>query len=80
MGRKTDKGNRPIDRLHRLSKLNTQLSQEDFKEKLEVPAYVRKNIRLHDVPHATKKNVSRFNLNDDNQIVGNNRYLHDNVD
>ncbi len=68
------------DRSRLLGKLNTHQTPEDFKEKLEVPAYLRKNIRLQDVPHSTKKNVSRYNLNDDNQIIGNNRYLHDNVD
>ena len=72
---------RPLDRMNRLNKLNPQpTNSEDFKEKLEVPAYVRKNVRLQDVPNASKKNVSRYNLNDDNQIVGNNRFLHDNVD
>ena len=71
---------RPLDRLSRLGRLNPPLTPEDFKEKLEVPAYVRKNVRLQDVPHANKKNVSRYNLNEDDQIVGNNRFLHDNVD
>jgi len=79
--RKTQERPRPLDRMSRLSKLNPQpTNSEDFKEKLEVPAYVRKNVRLQDVPSASKKNVSRYNLNDDNQIVGNNRFLHDNVD
>jgi cell division protein FtsZ len=72
---------RPLERINRLNKLNAQPNNsEDFKEKLEVPAYVRKNVRLQDVPNASKKNVSRYNLNDDNQILGNNRFLHDNVD
>lgn len=53
---------------------------DDFKEKLEVPAYQRKHVDLKDVPHSSESNISRYNLNDDNQILGNNRFLHDNVD
>jgi cell division protein FtsZ len=47
---------------------------------MEVPAYKRKQVKLRDVPHSSEQNVSRFNLNDDNQILGNNKFLHDNVD
>jgi cell division protein FtsZ len=32
------------------------------------------------VPHSGDRNTSKFNLTEDNQILGNNRYLHDNVD
>lgn len=53
---------------------------EHFKEKLEVPAYMRKKVSLKDVPHSSEKNISKYNLNDDNQILGNNKFLHDNVD
>jgi cell division protein FtsZ len=47
---------------------------------MEVPAYKRKQVKLNDVPHSAEKNISKFNLNDDNQILGNNKFLHDNVD
>lgn len=56
------------------------MDSDEFKEKLEVPAYIRKKYKLRDVDHSSEKNVSRYNLNDDNQILGNNRFLHDNVD
>ncbi len=56
--------------------INPQL----FKEKWDVPAYERKKVKLHQVPHSSERNISKFNLTDDNQIVGNNRFLHDNVD
>ena len=55
-------------------------SEDDFKDRLDQPAYLRKNVRLQDVPHSSEKNISRYNLNDDNQILGNNKFLHDNVD
>lgn len=70
------------DRIKRLSNLTTSqnLDPDEFKEKLEVPAYLRKNVDLKDQPHSSERNVSRFTLNEDNDILGNNKFLHDNVD
>ncbi len=59
---------------------NNDWTADSFKEKLDVPAYLRKKVRLQDVPHSSEQNVSRYNLNDDSQILGNNKFLHDNVD
>jgi len=56
------------------------MSDDEFKEKWETPAYQRKNIKLKDVPHSSEHEISRYNLNDDNAILGNNKFLHDNVD
>ena len=67
------------DKLKKLKNPET-IDTESFKEKLEVPAYQRKNVKLQDVPHSSEKNLSKFNLTDDNKILGNNRFLHDNVD
>ncbi len=53
---------------------------EDYREKWDTPAYIRRNINLQVIPHSSEKNISRYNLNDDNQILGNNKFLHDNVD
>jgi len=53
---------------------------EDFNEKLKVPAYKRKNIRLTSPPHSSESQVSRYNLNDSEDGLGKNRFLHDNVD
>ena len=59
---------------------NNSLHQDDFKEKLDVPAYQRKQVRLNDATPSSERNISRFNLNDDNEIMGDNKFLHDNVD
>ena len=59
---------------------NNPMTSDSFKEKLDVPAYMRKNVRLQDVPHSSEQNISKYNLNDDSQILGNNKFLHDNVD
>ncbi len=69
------------ERLQRLKGAKYEWQQEeDIKSKLDVPAYARKDVRLDDVPHSSERNISRLSLNDDNQILGNNKYLHDNVD
>ncbi|NNF22769.1 MAG: cell division protein FtsZ, partial [Saprospiraceae bacterium] len=57
-----------------------ELTDGELKEKLDVPAYLRKKVSLKNVPHSSERNISKFNLNDDNQILGNNKFLHDNVD
>lgn len=69
------------ERLDKLKgKRKADMNTHEFKEKLEVPAYLRKDVKLNNVPHSSEPHISRYNLNDDNQILGNNRFLHDNVD
>ncbi len=63
--------------------VNTQWSSmkpEELKDRMNTPAYLRKNVNLQDTPHSSERSISRFNLNDDNEILGNNKFLHDNVD
>ena len=74
-----------MKRRERISKLSGVKSSElkadrDIKSKLDQPAYTRRNVNLEDVPHSSERHISKFNLNDDNQILGNNKFLHDNVD
>jgi len=70
------------DRIKKLKSLssNPNISHEQFKDMLDRPAYERKNVPLKDYPHSSERNISRYNLNDDNEILGNNKFLHDNVD
>lgn len=69
------------ERSEKLGKVkNYNVSDDEYKEKWDVPAYLRKKVKLQDVPHSSEHEVSRYNLNDDNQILGNNKFLHDNVD
>lgn len=58
----------------------SQINQDEFKEKLEIPAYQRKQVKLNEAPTSTERNISRFSLNDDDEIMGDNKFLHDNVD
>ncbi|MEM7297339.1 MAG: cell division protein FtsZ [Bacteroidota bacterium] len=57
-----------------------EMATEEFKERLDVPAYERKKIKLQNTPHSSERNISKFNLTEENQILGNNKFLHDNVD
>ncbi|QSE99047.1 cell division protein FtsZ [Fulvivirga lutea] len=69
------------ERLNRLKGNNkAEMNTHEFKEKLDVPAFLRKDVKLSNVPHSSEPHVSKYNLNDDNQILGNNKFLHDNVD
>ncbi len=68
-----------IEKLKGLKNVNHD-REEDYKDKWDTPAYVRRKVNLHDIPHSSEKNISKYNLNDDNQILGNNKFLHDNVD
>ena len=69
-----------VDRRERLRRLSAEITPDGIKEKLEVPAYLRRNVALENVAPSSARNISRFNLSDDNDILGDNRFLHDNVD
>lgn len=69
------------ERINKLKKLSKSLdTPEVLKEKIEVPAYLRRNVKLVDPPHSSENNISRFKLNDDNQILGNNKFFTDKPD
>jgi cell division protein FtsZ len=58
---------------------------QDLNQIERVPAYVRRNVRLRQVPHSSDVNISRMSLSEDldqskPNIHRNNKYLHDNVD
>ena len=55
-------------------------ASDDLTEQMGVPAYQRKNVILNEPQHSSESNLSKFNLNEENEILGNNRFLHDNVD
>jgi cell division protein FtsZ len=55
-------------------------ASDDLTEQMVVPAYQRKNVILNEPKHSSESTLSKFNLNEENEILGNNRFLHDNVD
>ena len=69
-----------IEEAKNARQMQDYINAETFKEKWDVPAYERKKVKLKEVPHSSERNISKFNLTDENQILGNNKFLHDNVD
>ncbi len=72
------------ERREKLKKTSSDKSQEmtkeEFKQKWDTPAYLRRGMKMDNVPHSSEPFISRYNLNDDNNLLGNNKFLHDNVD
>ncbi|NML66354.1 cell division protein FtsZ [Hymenobacter sp. RP-2-7] len=67
------------ERHRRLQQLNQGLTPETTAH-LDTPAYLRRGQKLDPVTPSSAQNISRFNLSDDNELLGDNRFLHDNVD
>jgi cell division protein FtsZ len=68
-------------RKHKLKEgKKSEMTKEEFSEKWALPAYMRRGVKMQDVPHSSEPFISKYNLNDDNNILGNNKFLHDNVD
>lgn len=58
----------------------SEMTKEEFHEKWTLPAYLRRGVKMDNVPHSSEPYISRYNLSDDNSLLGNNKFLHDNVD
>ena len=58
----------------------SEMTKEEFNEKWTLPAYLRRGVKMDNIPHSSEPYISRYNLNDDNNLLGNNKFLHDNVD
>jgi len=71
---------RAEERRRRLQELSNGLTNEAIKDQLDTPAYLRRQVKLENVVPSSERNISRFNLSDDNELLGDNRFLHDNVD
>ncbi len=67
------------ERRKRLQALSNGLPPEAVSQ-YESPAYLRRQVKLEIVEPSSAQNISRFNLSDDNELLGDNRFLHDNVD
>ncbi|MCC5945532.1 MAG: cell division protein FtsZ [Bernardetiaceae bacterium] len=58
----------------------SEMTNEEIQQKKEIPAYIRRNIKLDNKPQSTENTRSRYNVDEDNDLIGGNRFLHDNVD
>ena len=68
-----------LERRRRLQELSHGLPPEAVSQ-YDTPAYLRRQVKLENVEPSSAQNISRFNLSDDNELLGDNRFLHDNVD
>jgi cell division protein FtsZ len=68
-----------MERRRRLQELSHGLPPEAVSQ-YDTPAYLRRQVKLDTVVPSSAQNISRFNLSDDNELLGDNRFLHDNVD
>ncbi|KOY85584.1 cell division protein FtsZ [bacterium 336/3] len=65
-----------------LKSLSTSYTEntDDFKTKNDVPAYLRHNVKLDDNSHSSEKKMSKFSLDEDGQILNNNKFFDDKPD
>lgn len=69
------------NRVRKLKSLtNLSMDSVEFKNMLDVPAYIRREIKLQDTPHSSETEISRFTLNEDNELLGDNKFWHDKPD
>ncbi len=73
------------ERVQKLKSLSYRLGNNSSVSDMEkVPAYVRKDIKLDNVPHSSESQVSRYTLSAEEgqkpELKQNNSFLHDNVD
>jgi len=68
-----------LERRRRLQELSHGLPPEAVSQ-YDTPAYLRRQVKLENVEPSSAQHISRFNLSDDNELLGDNRFLHDNVD
>ena len=68
-----------LERRRRLQELSGGLPPEAVSQ-YDTPAYLRRQVKLENVEPSSAQNISRFNLTEDNELLGDNRFLPDNVD
>lgn len=74
--------NYETERRERLRNLSVKLNNPQNLSELESePAYLRRNVRLDDVPHSSDTDISRWSISEDDEPeLRGNSFLHDNVD
>ncbi len=73
------------ERISKLKELTDKIKTSNgLKEMESVPAYIRKQIQLTNVPHSSESQISKFTLTENEEkkieLKPNNSFLHDNVD
>jgi cell division protein FtsZ len=70
------------ERIVRLKSLSRSFNEGEKLDEVEnIPAYVRRGVKLNDTPSSEDENVSRYTLDSETgELKSNNSFLHDNVD
>lgn len=71
-----------IIRKEKITSTTTFLSMtpEEHKQRLDVPAFIRRNKELSTLPHSSEAQLSVYTLSEDSELLGNNKFLHDRAD
>lgn len=65
---------RMMDRRERIKRPGNELTPEDLRERLETPAFIRRKIRLYEMPDPSEQNVNLYYLTDEDQLLNNRRF------
>lgn len=70
------------ERIEKLKRLSKNIEEaESFKEKIEIPAYLRRNVNLDDSSNTPSMKdtsyIPSYKIGDDNQLLGNSRFFSD---
>jgi len=70
------------ERLEQLKKHSTSYIEnyDDIKKRTEVPSFIRKGITLEDKQHSSDKQMSKYSLDEDGQIISNNKFFDEKPD
>ena len=75
---------RTRDRINKLKALSYRLNNANISDLEKEPAYMRREVKLDNVPHSSESDLSRYTLSNDDEkkteLRQNNSFLHDNVD
>lgn len=80
--KKNELDNKYEERVKKVQSLRpvSEMTSEEIREKQDMPAYLRKGIKLQNTPGSEERLTSRYSVNNKNEILGDNRFFHDNVD
>lgn len=73
------------ERIQKLKALNYRMAgNTNIADVEKIPAYLRREVKLDNIPHSSEPHVSRYTLSAEEEkkpeLRQNNSYLHDNVD
>lgn len=70
------------ERIEKLKNYSTSYvdNSDDIKKKTEVPSFVRKGVQLDEKQHSSDKQMSKYSLDEDGQIISNNKFFDEKPD